>query len=535
MTASTALASRPVGQLALHRDFDMKVPAPAVQSYVGPGARRTVESSTDTQEFYPVSYAADGTPVGNLRFALKYEPLDLGVVYHALKGIGSRTLEEWVRTEPTGEYSRRAWFLYETLTGDVLDLEPTRRGNYVEALNAGRHFVATPLNSPRHRVRNNLLGTRLLCPTLRRTPRLEAMIRRNLSDEARVITAHYSPETLARAVTFLYTKETRSSFAIEGEAPGSQREERFLQALQRVASFDSGDKTGLIQLQQSIVDPRYASADWRTSQNFVSETTRQFGQHVHFICPRPEDVPSLMEGWMALTGRVLSSPLDPVLAAAVSAFAFVFIHPFEDANGRIHRFLIHYALAARGFSPPGVIFPVSAAILRQRHLYDRALEAFSKPLMLAIEWRWTPDGEIVVENDTLDLYRFFDATMQAEYLYERVAETIHVDLKEELEFLEVYDAAYQAVKGIVDMPNRRAGLLVRMFLQNGGRLSNNKRRQFPELTDGEVERMEAAIQEIIRTSRISVADTEHGQDTEAFPALLDFRGRPAQAPDKAEA
>ncbi len=500
MTYSTRAVSTPVGQLALHMDFGLSCPFPAVQSYIIAGARRTREGETHTQEYYPPHYSTDGTAIGNLRFALRHEPLDLGVIHRSLQAIGPAGIEAWVRAEPTGEFSRRAWFLYETLTGETLDLDPVRTGNYVNALDEKRHFVASSRNSSRHRVRDNLLGTRLLCPTIRRTPKLEAMIREQLSEEVKALTTHYAPEALARAVSFLYTKETRSSFAIEGEAPSAQREERFIQALQRIASFDSGDKAALIQLQQSIVDPRYAADDWRTNQNFVAETTRHFGQHVHFICPRPQDVPSLMEGWMALTGRVLSDPLDPVLAAAVSAFAFVFIHPFEDGNGRIHRFVIHDVLAKRGFSPPGVIFPVSAAILRQRHLYDQALDAFSRPLLPAIEWRWTPQSEIVVENDTLDLYRFFDATVQAEYLYDRVAETIRVDLKEELEFLEVYDAAYQAVVAIVDMPNRRAALLVKMLLQNGGRLSKNKRKQFAELTDEEIERMENAIQEILRTS-----------------------------------
>jgi hypothetical protein len=494
--------------MALYRELGLSIPLPAVQSYVVAGARRTREVESHTEEYYPPQYSTDGTLVGNLRFALRHEPLDLGIIYKVLQAIGPSGLEAWVRAEPTGEFSRRAWFLYETLTGASLDLEPVRVGNYVNALDEKRHFVASPHNSTRHRVRDNLLGTRLLCPTLRRTRRLEAMIQAKLAAEAKAITAHYPPETLARAVNFLYTKETRSSFAIEGEAPGSQREERFLQALQRVTSFHSNDKAALIQLQRTIVDPRYADDDWRTSQNFVSETTHGFGQFVHFICPRPEDVPSLMEGWKLLTQRVLSSDLDPVLAAAASAFTFVFIHPFEDGNGRIHRFLVHYALAKRGFSPPGVIFPVSAAILRQKYLYDRALEAFSRPIMPAIEWRWTSESRIVVENDTLDLYRFFDATVQAEYLYDRVAETIRVDLAEELAFLEVCDAAYRAVTTIVDMPNKRAGLLVRMFLQNAGCLSKNKRKQFDELTDEEVQRMEAAIQEIIRTPRRSGSDTE---------------------------
>jgi hypothetical protein len=114
--------------------------------------------------------------------------------------------------------------------------------------------------------------------------------------------------------------------------------------------------------------------------------------------------------------------------------------------------------------------------------------------MTAIEWEFIEDNAIRVLNDTRNLYRFFDATTQAEYLYERVAETIRVDLKEELDFLAVYDSAFTAVQDIVDMPDRRASLLVRLCLQNGGRLSQNKRKQFEELTDEEIGQMETAIQ-----------------------------------------
>lgn len=42
--------------------------------------------------------------------------------------------------------------------------------------------------------------------------------------------------------------------------------------------------------------------------------------------------------------RFAKSIYDPVLAAGI-AFGFVFIHPFEGGNGRIHRYLIHHVLA----------------------------------------------------------------------------------------------------------------------------------------------------------------------------------------------
>jgi hypothetical protein len=57
------------------------------------------------------------------------------------------------------------------------------------------------------------------------------------------------------------------------------------------------------------------------------------------------------------------------------SFVFVFVHPFEDGNGRIHRHLIHHMLAMRGFSPIGVVFPVSAAILDRSAVRGRAVPA----------------------------------------------------------------------------------------------------------------------------------------------------------------
>ncbi len=67
-----------------------------------------------------------------------------------------------------------------------------------------------------------------------------------------------------------------------------------------------------------------------------------------------------------------------------------------------------------------------------------------------------------------------DATAQAEYLYDRVAETVRQDLKEELGFVAVFDRALAGVRNIVDMPDRRASLFVRLCLQNGGRLAGGR-------------------------------------------------------------
>jgi Fic family protein len=492
----------PIGHAWLRRELGLAVPAPAVESYIVQGARRTAVHYRRVHEFYPRQYATDSTVASHLRFALRHEPLDLGILVATFKAMARGELESWVRAEPTGAYSRRAWFLYETFIGKTLDLEDARTGNYVEALDPERHVVADRRNSGRHRIIDNLLGGSALCPMVRRTARLEEQMGFHIDDEARALIESYDPVVLARAVNYLYTKETRSSFAIEGETPSATRTERFVAALKAAPLFIPS-KEALVRLQGEIVDARYAANDWRDFQNFVGETVGGYREEVHFICPHPRDVPALMNGWIAMTDRLMNSGTDPVVAAAVCAFSFIFIHPFVDGNGRVHRFLMHHVLAKRGYSPDGVIFPVSAAILRDRRSYDQVLKSFSKPLFDFISWHWTPEQQICVANDTGDLYRYFDATSFAEYLYERVADTVRRDLKEELGFVAIFDRAFNAVREIVDMPDRRASLFVKLCMQNGGRISAAKRAQFPELTDSEIERLQAQVEESMTAEKAS--------------------------------
>ena len=88
--------------------------------------------------------------------------------------------------------------------------------------------------------------------------------------------------------------------------------------------------------------------------------------------------------------------------------------------------------------------------------------------------------------------------MFAEYPYGRVADAVRRDLREEPGFIAVFDRAFEAVREIVDMPDRRASSFVRLCMQNGGRLSAAKRRGFPELEEAEIAAMEAAVREAMR-------------------------------------
>jgi hypothetical protein len=176
--------------------------------------------------------------------------------------------------------------------------------------------------------------------------------------------------------------------------------------------------------------------------------------------------------------------LDPVLKAAATAFAFVYIHPFQDGNGRMHRCLIHHVLAERKFTPPGMVFPVSSVMLDRIDDYRAVLQGHSGPLMPFIEWRPTPERNAEVFNDTADLYRYFDCTAEAEFLYSCVKRTVEEDLPREIDYLRRHDEALQRIMNAIEMPDRMAENAIMFIRQNEGTLSRKRREgEFNKLRD----------------------------------------------------
>ena len=442
-------------------------------------------------------HAPRPTLEGHLTFALKYEGLDLAVLKRFFLAVDATEIESIVRATPTGGYARRLWFLYEWLTGRRLNLPDAARGNYVPAVDPEQQWAVTGENSTRHRVRNNLPGTQEFCPLVRRTEALEEFVNLNLAERARAVVAAVPGDLLARTAAFLLLKDSKSSYAIEGERPPQNRIQRWGRAIGE-AGRQPIDLDELLRLQKIVIgDDRFVRLGLRTEGGFVGEHDRDTGAPLpDHISARHEDLPSLIEGMVAFD-RSPATTLDPVIAAAVLAFGFVYIHPFDDGNGRIHRYLIHHVLAQRGFNPPGVVFPVSAAILDRIDAYGAILEEYSRRLLLLIEWEPTERGNVRVPNDTADFYRFFDATPHAEFLFDCVRRTIEEDLPNETDFLRRYDQFTRRLQAIVDMPDRTADLLFRFLHQNGGRLSRRAReREFAALTDEETERIERLCAEM---------------------------------------
>ena len=293
-------------------------------------------------------------------------------------------------------------------------------------------------------------------------------------------------------------KDSRASYTIEGETPPHSRIERWGRII-----GEAGSRALTIEelehLQSQVIpDSRFIEAGLRTDGGFVGEHDRATGMPMpDHISARPDDLKRLMSGLIDTYELLREDEFDAVLMAAIIAFGFVFIHPFEDGNGRIHRYLFHQVLAEKDFVPKGLIFPVSAVILERIDAYRKTLEHFSKPRLDFIEWRPTENNNVEVLNDTLDLYRYFDATKQAEFLFECVEETVSKILPEEVEYLRKYDLLNEFIKNYIDMPDKLVDLLIRFLSQNGGKLSKRRRvKEFEKLTDKEIQAIEAKYAEV---------------------------------------
>jgi hypothetical protein len=483
----------PAGYAALIDAYRLAVPLPRTLSAIGERHRRIEDGGW---RIYSPRYAPAASLEGHLTFALKHEGLDLAVLKRLFLAAGPREIEALVRAKPTGSYARRIWFLYEWLTGKTLDLPDATRGAYAAVVDPDQQFAAPGQTSSRHRVRNNLPGTPDFCPLVFRTERLRAFIALDLPARARAIVSAVPRDLLARTAAFLLLKDSRASYTIEGERAPQDRIQRWGRAIGE-AGRQTIDLDELLRLQRIVIgDARFVSLGLRREDGFVGEHDRDTRMPLpDHIDARPDDLPALVAGMIDFD-RGASAHLDAVVAAAVLAFGFVYAHPFEDGNGRVHRYLIHHVLAARGFSPPGLVFPVSAAILEQIDDYRRVLEDYAQRLLPCIDWKPTVQGNVRVRNDTGDFYRFFDATPHAEFLYDCVRGTVEQDLPRETAFLCAYDAFCAGVGAIVDMPAATLDFLFRFLRQNGGRLSGRARaREFAALTDAETARIEAFYDE----------------------------------------
>lgn len=436
----------------------------------------------------------------HLSFALKYEGVNLLVLKKLYERLSNNELSKILKSEPLSKWTRKLWFLYEWLMNEKLNLPDLTTGNYIPVIDEKQQYAIKGNRESRYRVINNLPGTFEFCPLISKTEMIDQYIASELSHKNRQYLSSIHADIVQRTSAFLLIKDSTASFTLEGESPKGKRAAKWGQTIGQAGS-NFLTKEELLRLQGMVIEnSRFVEMGYRTKGGFVGEHNRNTGYPIpDHISAKWQDVDSLINGLLNTHKILLEDEIDAVLAAAIIAFGFVFIHPFEDGNGRIHRYLVHHVLAKKKFSRQGMIFPISASILDRIDDYRQVLQSYSHQLLDYIEWEETPDHNIEVLNETIDFYRYFDATRQAEFLYESVEDTMTRIIPEEVQYLQAYDQFKHYIDDEFEMPDRLIALLVKFLEQNQGKLSSRARnKEFAALTDSECQKIEKQYKELFR-------------------------------------
>jgi len=475
----------------LIKELKLQIPLPECLALVAGHHHRL--STPDWEIFRAEQWPGD-TVFDHLIFAIKNEGIDLRVLERVTQTAEILEIEQRLAGS-TGVFARRLWFVWEWLTDQLLNIPDLGKVKYIPVLENDKYFALDEgEKSPRHKVINNLPGMRSFCPLIRRSEALDRVLEMGLAGRALEEVDQAPSHIIGRAAAFLLLDDSKASFEIEQEKPGPQRAARWARAISGAGQNDLSVEE-LARLQQIVLqDQRFLKMGVRREGGFIGrhDPHTQMPEPVH-ISARHEDLGDLLEGLAAYEMRALGGGMDPIVVAAALAFGFVYIHPFEDGNGRIHRYLFHHVLARGGFNPPGIIFPVSAVILRRITDYELVLKAVSAPMLEFIPWEPTVKGNVEVTGETAHFYRYFDATIHAEFFADCVKDTIEIDLPREIAYLVSFDHFKSTVDALLDMPATLVELLKNFLEQNDGRLSARARkREFQALTADEVDAIERA-------------------------------------------
>lgn len=467
---------------------------------------------------WTAQYQPEDTFRGHFEFGLKYERLNFECFSRVFERIDPQEITDWLAAEPTGAYARRTAFLYEWFTAVKLDAPDTAANvGYVNAIDADLYLTASrATNNKRWKVRDNLPGPRSCCPLVYLGPAANRDWIYDVRAGVERLNTTYGVDLLLRSAVWLTLKESRASFAIEHEQAQNDRVKRFAAAIDELSGRMEGPLSddGLQQLQNAILGTAVLRLGIRQSPVFVGQSSIH-GQVVHYIAPSAPEVQDMLQGLRDFESRTRSQ--NTLARTAAVSFAFVYLHPLSDGNGRVHRFLLNHLLAVDGMVSANLIIPVSAAIVDTpagRAAYDGVLESFSKPLMRRYDraYRFAsqqvyPDGvtsdfEFSADKDALHAWRYLDLTAHVRYVSDLLRTTVEHEMAREATALRDNDAARDAIKQLIEMPDADADRIIASLRGNGWMVSGKLRRDQPDIfsAEGRLHYLQDKVVEGVKTA-----------------------------------
>lgn len=461
------------------------------------GAVQSLQRLPEGALLVPAKLAPGTGWLDHALFAIKHEGVRLDYLTAALRQISAEEMEaEFLRT-PNGTYVRKLCLLWEAAhqrSLPAVDTQPVAAA-YVPMFDPAVYVTGASRRNARWRVDFNGLGDLAFCPVVRKTDAVLQGLQHDVLADAKAFATSIGPQMLERALSWAYLSETEGSFAIEGETPTQDKASRFAALLKRAHDPRPLTEDYLVELQNATVsNPFDQATQFRIEQNRLQGNALG-AAGVTYVPPQPELCVELMEQLMALSNR-RPQGLDPLAHAGLVSFAFVFLHPFMDGNGRLSRFLIHHCLGQSGGLPAGFLLPVSVAMKKHEEQYWQALTAFSRPARELCQVLWAGDDQYSYTwQPGADVwFRYMDVTEGVAFTLAMARASLEIHLRQEVEFLGLFDDVARYINDRHDLRSTDLATLIVTIYQNGGKLSNNRRKRFAERVQAHVlEEIEAVV------------------------------------------
>ncbi len=464
----------PVGYEWLREHYKLQVVERGVKSYTGgligaKGANERVTHGTTLQNFATNLRPDIDCPIQHAVFAIKREGVEISY-FRCLAEIPDFTnrLVESLKDKSTSKFLRIIWFLCEWLSGKQLPLEDCIPSPYVPVLDENKYYTCPAVNSTRHRLKNNIIGTAEYTVIVRKTNELEDTHIGSLKEQTSAVINTWSPALVARASRFLVSKETRSSGEIEQERFSQNKAIRFNDALLRAGKTPLSKEH--LTLIHSIIKGDRAEIDYRAEQNWIGGASG-----VELPTAKPEYVEDLMNGWFELYEKLLNSNIPGPVQAGILSSTFVYIHPYMDGNGRISRYIIQECLCRSEILPDGLILPVSNGILTNIHSYYDALNEISSKIESVTDYI-EENQQLYIETENKDFFRDLDVTNYTVWLARIMVDVATNVLPQEIDTMVFADKLYEALSAEdrLDLSAKELRLLVSTIIQNNNELSKRK-------------------------------------------------------------
>jgi Fic/DOC family len=533
------MRSELAGFSALNEIFDIKSVQPLTSTCLIRKTRSTVERDGFRVETFTPNYAPNGSIKSHFEFGLKYDDLNFEWLSRFFEKSGQDWIVEWIRSQPASIYARKTAFFYEWFKSSLpADLQTTAT-NYETAIDPKRYLVASnPIKNKRWRIEDNMPGTQSFCPLIRINSKLKEAVDFDLARDLDELDEKFGSDLLMRSASWLTFNESRASFLIEKEQDRKDDIRRFASAMMmycgRINEPLSNDS--LVAFQKEVLGQRSLRTGIRKSPVFVGSSARHDVTLVHYIAPASEQLDKLMEGLRSFEEKTReyksSSPLSKsahsVIRTSAIAFAFVYIHPFADGNGRVHRLLVNDTLIRDGVVPQGVILPVSSTIVKsssRRGGYQSVLDSLSRRLMRQYNTSYKFDKEVVCEDgvitdfqfdeykDAIAFWRHTDLTNHCAYMADVIRATVRENMTDEAQFLALHDEAKKRLKTVFEMPDNDADSIVRSLRENKYLVTNSLRNKYFAIFNDE-----ETSKEIIEAVSSALEQRQQAASNDSFDA-----------------